>query len=210
MLSNAFVDDLKYRDILSIARCMEKYGSCDGWHEIAKQIGLLKNNISICEIDYLKHGYSIEESACWNFLQSLHTKHSICNTTMFREIAIKFRRMDICNFIDGLGEVTKNIWELSITQQKELVYYLDRKLVCRYGWKMFADELDYSATEINDFNLRFQQFERPTVLLFNMLIKDYPKMELQEICLLCNKANRNDVANVINTLRKKIIESKSQ
>ena len=123
---------------------------------------------------------------------------------------MNFKRMDICFFLDALGDTSKNIWELTIPEQKELVYYLDRKSVCRHGWKMFADELEYSASEIERFNSSFRHFERPTILLFNILISKYPKMELQEISSACEKANRNDVAKMIGTVQTRIIDCKAE
>ena len=210
MNRKAFVTDLKYRDILEIAQCFERSYSYDGWREIAKQIALCKDNMTAHEIEYLKFGQMIEESACWSFIQSLSTKFSICNTTTFRRIALKFRRLDICYFLDTLGDISKNVWELSITEQKELVYFLDKKMVCGYGWKMFADELNYSASEINNFNPRFQKFEQPTVLLFNILTSKYPEMELQEIIRICHKANRHDVAKILRTLQASIIDNKTK
>ena len=61
-MDKAFLNDLKYSDILKIAQCIERFTSSDGWSEIAKQIALHKNDITVHEIEYLKHGYTIKVS----------------------------------------------------------------------------------------------------------------------------------------------------
>jgi len=201
------IDDLKYSDILIIADAIEKYTLCECWSEIAKQITLARNEITVHEIEFLKHGYTVEESMCWAFLQSLPTKFVRCDIAIFKLIALKFRRMDICFYLDKLNDPSRNIWKLPIAEQKELVYYLDKKSI-RNDWKMFADELGYSASKITEFNSSLRHYERPTVLLFNILLSKYPTMELHEIGFCCQKAGRNDVEKKIRLIEKRISDSK--
>ena len=66
-----------------------------------------------------------EESASWDFIQSLSTKVSNCSITAFKNIARLFKRNDIYYFLDALQNQSLDVWELPIKEKKRLVYYLE-------------------------------------------------------------------------------------
>ena len=93
----------------------------------------------------------------------------------------------ICNFLDRIQNESLDIWKLPTQEKKQLVYYLELACVTSSDWRMFADELGYSYAEISRISRRNRSLERPTVLLFNLIISKYPTFSLQELIEICKK-----------------------
>ena len=129
-----------------------------------------------------------EESASWEFIHGLPAKVACCSVTIFEKLARSLKRNDISQFLNTLEDQSIDIWKIPTQEKKRLVYYLELPTVTSSDWRMFADELGYSYADINRISRRKRNRERPTILLFNLLISKYPTFALQELRSICMKA----------------------
>ena len=182
------ISKLRYRDFLHLAEILDHNLSNKNWNSLGKLIIEEKTDITPQQVDFLKHGYVEEESASWDFIQSLSTKASSCSITAFKNIARLLKRNDIYNFLDALQNQSLDVWELPIKEKKRLVYYLEVTCVTSGDWRMFADELGYSYSDIKRLYRQNSSLERPTILLLNLLISRYPTFSLEELKEICMKA----------------------
>ena len=182
---------LRYQDLLTLAKVLDHNLSYKNWNALGKLLIEEKPNITSYQVDFLKHGYVEEESASWEFVESLSTKVPNCSIITFEKIARTLKRNDICYFLNTLDDQSIDIWKLPTKEKKSLVYYLELSCVTSSDWRMFADALGYSYADINHIFCGNRSLERPTVLLFNLLISKYPTFTLQELIKICMKAPKN-------------------
>ena len=175
------ISDLKYKDILYLAEILDDNLSYKNWNSFGKLLIKEGLDISPYQIDFLKHGYTEEESASWTFIQSLSAKLKSCNIDAFRNIARLYKRNDICNFLDTLHDQSIDIWKLSTKEKRKLVYYLELSSIKDNDWRIFADELGYSYTDITVIRCKKRNMEKPTVLLFNLLLSKFPTLSLTKL-----------------------------
>ena len=192
------ISNLKYSDLLKLADLLENETKHHNWNYLGKCIVKQKNDLTIHQIDFLKHGYREEESASWIFLQSLRTNLTSCSIETIQSIALSFKRNDIFLHLNNVQDKSINVWDLSYEKQIELVYYLEKDTTTLPDWKMFADELGYSYSEIKAMAPTKRQYERPTILLFNLLISKYPSTDVSEIITVFQGTNRLDVIELLN------------
>ena len=187
-MSETPISVLRYQDLLTLAKVLDHNLSYKNWNALGKLLIEEKPNITSYQVDFLKHGYVEEESASWEFVQSLSTKIPNCSIITFEKIARTLKRNDICYFLNTLDDQSIDIWKLPTKEKKSLVYYLELSCVTSSDWRMFAEELGYSYADISRISHRHRTFESPTILLFNLLIAEYPKFTLQELRRICMKA----------------------
>ena len=188
IMSATPISKLRYNEILHIAEILDYNLSSKNWNSLGKLIIEEKTDIKSHQVDFLKHGYVEEESASWEFVHNLSAKVPSCSISTFKKIARTLKRIDICNFLDKMQDKSLDIWKLPIQEKKQLLYYLELPCVTSSDWRMFADELGYSYAEISRISRRNRSLERPTVLLFNLIISKYPTSSLQELKEICMKA----------------------
>ena len=181
------ISKLRYTDILYFSEILDYNLSYKNWNSLGKLIIEEKGDISPHQVDFLKHGYVEEESASWEFVQSLSVKVSSCSIDSFKKIARNLKRNDIYYFLEKIDDQSIDIWKLPLKKKKGLVYYLELSYVTSNDWRMFADELGYSYADIARISRRNRSLERPTVLLFNLLISKHPTFSLQELRRICMK-----------------------
>ena len=187
-MSETPISVLRYQDLLTLAKVLDHNLSYKNWNALGKLLIEEKPNITSYQVDFLKHGYVEEESASWEFVESLSTKVPNCSIITFEKIARTLKRNDICYFLNTLDDQSIDIWKLPKKEKKSLVYYLELSCVTSSDWRMFAEELGYSYADISRISHRHRTFESPTILLFNLLIAEYPKFTLQELRRICMKA----------------------
>ena len=187
-MSETPISVLRYQDRLTLAKVLDHNLSYKNWNALGKLLIEEKPNITSYQVDFLKHGYVEEESASWEFVESLSTKVPNCSIITFEKIARTLKRNDICYFLNTLDDQSIDIWKLPTKEKKSLVYYLELSCVTSSDWRMFAEELGYSYADISRISHRHRTFESPTILLFNLLIAEYPKFTLQELRRICMKA----------------------
>ena len=187
-MNATLLSQLRYRDFLCLAEILDHNLSYRNWNSLGKLIIEERPDIASHQVDFLKHGYVEEQSASWEFVHSLSCKVSSCSISTFKKIARMLKRIDMCNFLDTLHDQSTDIWKLPLKEKKRLVYYLELPCVISGDWRMFADALGYSYADINHIFRRNRSLERPTVLLFNLLISKYPTFTLQEFIKICMKA----------------------
>ena len=90
--------------------------------------------------------------------------------------------------MDSLHDQSIDVWTLPSNERKRLIHYLELSCITIADWRMFADELGYSYTDINRISRQNRTKERPTILLFNLLISKYPSFTLEELIRVCMKA----------------------
>ena len=188
-MSETPISVLRYQDLLTLAKVLDHNLSYKNWNALGKLLIEEKPNITSYQVDFLKHGYVEEESASWEFVESLSTKVPNCSIITFEKIARTLKRNDICYFLNTLDDQSIDIWKLPKKEKKSLVYYLELSCVTSSDWRMFAEELGYSYADISRISHRHRTFESPTILLFNLLIAEYPKFTLQELRRICMKAS---------------------
>ena len=198
-MSETPISVLRYQDLLTLAKVLDHNLSYKNWNALGKLLIEEKPNITSYQVDFLKHGYVEEESASWEFVESLSTKVPNCSIITFEKIARTLKRNDICYFLNTLDDQSIDIWKLPTKEKKSLVYYLELSCVTSSDWRMFAEELGYSYADISRISHRHRTFESPTILLFNLLIAEYPKFTLQELRRICMKAS-----NCYSTVMEKI------
>ena len=182
------ISKLRYRDFIYLAEILDNNLPYKNWNSLGRMIIAEKSGISSNQIDFLKHGYVEEESSSWRFLQDLSAKVSSCSVSYFKKIAQLFKRNDIYHFLDSLDNQSIDIWTLPSNDKKRLVHYLELTCVTSGDWRMFADELGYSYSDIKRLYRQNSSLERPTILLLNLLISKYPTFSLQELKEICMKA----------------------
>ena len=116
--------------------------------------------------------------------------------------------MDICLFLDTLQDLSVDIWNLAFKEKRELVYYLEKPCITVSDWRMLADELGFTNSEISKIKSIRRGFEKPAVLLFNTLISKYPTITLQELILACSTANRPDILEKLKIITQRILSEK--
>ena len=198
-MNATLLSQLRYKDFLCLAEILDHNLSYRNWNSLGKLIIEERPDIASHQVDFLKHGYVEEQSASWEFVHSLSGKGSSCSINTFKKIAQKLKRIDICNFLDTLPDQSIDIWRLPLNEKKRLVYYLELPCVTSCDWRMFADALGYSYADINHIFCGNRSLERPTVLLFNLLISKYPTFTLQELIKICMKAPK-DYSTVVEKL----------
>ena len=199
------ISNLKYRDIIILTEGIDNGPRDRNWNYIAKLLLEGKKDISQQHIDFLHHGYIEEQSESWQFLQSLSTKLSECSIETFRKVACIHHRMDICRFLDTFNETSMNIWDLTDEKKKELVRILEKPCITIADWRMLADELGYLNHEILNIKSRKRSYEKPSLLLMNILISKYPTMSLNELAQACINASRYDVVETLNIIKNRIL-----
>ena len=187
-MSTTSLSKLKYQDILDLAEILDHNLSYKNWNSFGKLMIEEKTDILPSQVDFLKHGYVEEESASWEFIHSLPTRVPCCSVTIFEKIARALKRNDISQFLNTFQDQSIDIWKIPTEEKKRLVHYLELSGVTSSDWRMFADELGYSYTDINRISRQNRTKERPTILLFNLLISKYPSFTLEELIRVCMKA----------------------
>lgn len=182
------VADLKHKDIVDLAYLLD--GGNHDWCGLGIQ---LLPEIGKNEIQFLKHGYTEEESLTWRFIQSLSSKLPKATISNFIRIGRKLRRNDVAIYLERQRlnfAANLPIWELPWTEMKVLLNLLEREV--RDDWRMFADELGYSNFEITAIVRKRSSYQSPTVLLFRMMIINKPELKIKDIIAVCANIRRSD------------------
>ena len=190
--------ELRYSDVLKLADILENETKHCNWNYLGKHVAKTRHGLNEHQIDFLKHGYIEKESGSWTFLNGLPTKVHACSIRTFQGIAKSFKRMDVYIYLDSVIDKSINVWDLPEEKQLGLVYHLEQQVTTLPDWKMFADELGYSYSEIKNMVPVNRRYERPTVLLFNLLISKYPSIDMREIISIVEKSGRFDVIEKLN------------
>ena len=193
--------DLRHRNIVELAGFLDSRDR--DWYLLGKQVlpEIRKN-----EIEFLRHGYTEEESLSRIFIDSLSTRLRVTTIMDFIKIAQYLRRNDIAEYLKR-SNFKRNlpIWELPWSAMKVLLNYLES--TARNDWSMFADELGYTVREIQEIEQKRRGYQSPTVLLFRMILNNKPELKIDDIIAVCANIRRDDVVEYLNCVMDKIMNS---